>query len=123
MADFKLAAELRRLRDNVKQVGPAYGQVLDAKMTQAAARGEVRMKTRAPWHDNTGAARAALSATPHLEGADKNIDFAHGVGYGIYLETIEHGKWEIIRPTIKAVGEELMASLQGSIGDIGAQVR
>jgi hypothetical protein len=123
LADFKLSAELRRLRDNVKAVGPAYGQHLDAAMTEAAAQGEARMKERAPWHDNTGAARAALTAVPELDGDQKKIEFAHGVSYGIYLETKHHGKDQIIMPTVKAVGEDLMARLEGSLGDIDERAR
>ncbi|ANW67625.1 hypothetical protein BCA37_10770 [Mycobacterium sp. djl-10] len=92
-------------------------------MGLAAADGEDRMKQNAPWRDSDGnrddrtpgQARAALHTSTNLSGSHKTITFSHGVDYGIWLETSNHGKDQIIMPTIAVMGKELMKSLRGTL--------
>src|ERR1700722_15811192 len=112
---------------NVQNVGRDFDEFLDDKVKEAAVAGTARMKERAPWDDSTGnrhripgSARAALSAEPTdspliHDQAHKEITFSHGEYWGIWLETKEHGKHQIIMPTVKAIGEELMESLTDSL--------
>jgi hypothetical protein len=71
------------------------------------------MKVNAPWHDNTGAARAGL----HVErrGTDTSLEllFAHAVSYGIYLEVCHNARWAIILPSIRAALQELEQAIKG----------
>lgn len=119
---------LAALKVNVRDVGPDFNEFLDDKVKEAAVAGTARMKEKAPWRDDTGnrkdripgAARAALTAEPTdspltHDQSHKEITFSHGVDYGIWLETKQHGKHQIIMPTVKAIGEELMESLTDSL--------
>jgi hypothetical protein len=119
----ELSAGLVKLRENVRDVKPDYEKVINAFMTLAALQGEARMKERAPWRDSTGhrddrvpgAARAGLFTATNLQGSHKTILFSHSVDYGIWLEISNHGKYQIIMPTVAAQGRELMKSLRGTL--------
>lgn len=112
-----------KLRDNCRAIEPDFEKVVDAFMTLTAVQGEARMKERAPWHDSTGnrddrvpgSARAALFTATKLEGSHKVILFSHGVDYGIWLEISNHGKDQVIMPTVAAMGKQLMKSLRGTL--------
>lgn len=58
---------------------------------------------RAPWADDTGDARRGLNSPAIVEGSDgsKTLILAHGVDYGIFLETMEGGVFGIIPATIR----------------------
>lgn len=122
----ELSSGLVKLRDNVRAVKPDYEKVVDAFMTVAAAEGETRMQQRAPWNDTTGnrddrqpgAARAALFTATNLQGTHKTILFSHGVDYGIWLEISNHGKDQIIMPTVAFMGRSLMKSLRGTLNAV-----
>lgn len=51
-----------------------------------ARRAEGQMKSRAPWNDRTGNARAGLFATVTQAGAIVEIVMGHTMEYGPYLE-------------------------------------
>ncbi|OBJ08291.1 hypothetical protein A5625_15305 [Mycobacterium sp. 1465703.0] len=86
------------------------------------------MKGHARWRDNTGnrrdripgAARAGLHAVPtksplRFDHTHKEITFAHGVWYGIFLEAKYHGRFAIIMQSVRATGESFMAKLTDSL--------
>lgn len=118
-----------KLRDNCRDVKPDYEKVVDAFMTLAAVQGEARMREKAPWRDSTGnrddrvpgAARAGLFTATNLAGSHKSILFSHGVDYGIWLEISNHGKDQIIMPTVAAMGKQLMKSLRGTLSAMREQ--
>lgn len=98
---------------------------LDQLIDAASARGEADMKLKAPWKDRTGAARAGLftaSIKEALPGGLRrySIIFGHTVDYGIYLETIQNGKWQVIMPVLKATGDALMLSMNGLLKELDA---
>jgi hypothetical protein len=110
-------------------VKPDYEKVIDAFMTLTAVQGEARMKEKAPWRDSTGnrkdrvpgEARAGLFTGTDLQGSHKSIRFSHGVDYGIWLEISNHGKDQIIMPTVAAMGKELMKNLRGTLSALREQ--
>lgn len=69
---------------------------------------ETYMRSNAPWHDNTGAARAGLGAQAFEEGAGASIVVHHSVSYGIWLEIRWSGKYAIIGPTQLDVGHDFL---------------
>lgn len=78
-----------------------------------STRAEAYMKQNAPWTDRTGNARSTLHAdTFHEPNVQHGIVCAHGMPYGIWLEIAHEGRFEIINPTIEAVGKELMNGLR-----------
>lgn len=121
---------LEQLRINTAALGPHYNEHIDRLCNEATVEGAVYMKTHARWRDNDGnrkdrvpgAARAGLHAyvgggqLQHDHG-HKEITLSHGpdIYYGIFLETKDHGKFAIIVQSLKAVGESLMAKLEGSL--------
>lgn len=119
----ELNAGLVKLADNCRAVRPDYEKVIDAFMVLAAVAGEEQMKQKARWRDDggnrkdrvPGEARAALFTGTSLEGSHKRIRFSHGVDYGIWLEISNHGKYQIIMPTVAAQGKKLMKSLRGTL--------
>lgn len=119
----ELNSGLVKLRDNCRAVGPDFEKVVDAHMSLAAVQGEARMKERAPWRDSTGnrddrvpgAARAGLFTATNLSGSHKTILFSHGVSYGIWLEISNHGRYQVIMPTVAFMGRQLMKSLRGTL--------
>ncbi len=90
-----------------------------ASVNYAADYGQAKMKMEAPWTDRTGAARGGLFALKRHTSAPGSvygtheIIFAHGVDYGIWLEVANSGKYQIIMPTVKTVGHDLLAGLKG----------
>lgn len=119
----ELNVGLVKMGENARSIGPEFEKVVDAFMTVAAVEGEERMKAKAPWNDSTGnrddrvpgAAREGLFTAPSLVGDHKSILFSHGVDYGIWLEIKNHGKDQIIMPTIAFIGRKLMKNLRGAL--------
>jgi hypothetical protein len=68
---------------------------------------EGEMKTKAPWTDRTGNARAGLFATATLEREDVVIRLAHTVDYGKYLELANDGRYAILEPTRRAYQRQI----------------
>lgn len=125
---------LEHLRVNTAQLGPNYDRHLDELCDESAVEGTAYMKVHAPWRDNTGnrkdrvpgAARALLHAEPtkselEHDHAHKEITFSHGVYYGIFLETKHNGKDQIIMPSVKAIGESIMAKLEESLSRVARE--
>lgn len=70
-------------------------------------------RSHAPWKDQTGNARNGLNAqTEHVPLTRHSIVLSHSVPYGIWLEVRFDGRNEIIIPTIKTQGAELMSTLR-----------
>lgn len=125
----ELNVGLVKLRRNVAAVKPDYEKVIDSFMTLTATDGEAYMKEHARWRDGRGnrkdrvpgAARAGLSTIPELAGTHKVIWFLHGVPYGIWLEIKNHGKLQIIMPSVAVMGKRLMKSLRGTLSGLREQ--
>lgn len=119
----ELNAGLIKLRRNVHDVKPDYENIVNKFMEAAAIQGAEHMRTHARWKDNRGhrkdrvpgEARAGLGTTTELETSHKVIWFLHGVDYGIWLEIKNHGKYQIIMPTVAIMGKSLLKSLRGTL--------
>lgn len=99
---------------------------LDAKLhagitlavDEVAVFGTGYMKSTAPWHDNTGAARAGLhTGTSHV-GNRWEIVFAHAVSYGIWLEVAFSGRYQVIMPSVRMSMDRLGHHLSGMMGQL-----
>lgn len=62
---------------------------------------EAWMKEHAPWADRTGAAREGLGVEVERDTGEVSITVFHTVDYGIWLETIESGRFAILEPTLQ----------------------
>ena len=101
---------------------------------QTALAMEAEAKARAPWSDDTGAARGGLLAVAQLSSTSATITLAHSVEYGQFLELrwpietpppdldgfdiefLEAGRYAILWPTIEAEIPRLRAALQQLLG-------
>lgn len=101
-------------------------QDLDAKLHAAITAANLETatfatayaKTNAPWHDNTGAARAGLHTDTSVSGNHWELVLAHAVSYGIWLEVANNGRYQIIQPTLRVAMERMGHHLQGMMGDL-----
>lgn len=84
-----------------------------------ASKIEAYMKKNRPWTDRTGAAKATLNAKalPPTFGKQE-IRLAHGVYYGIYLETMKEGMYAIVLPTMRAEGQRCFNDLQDLLDEL-----
>ena len=76
-----------------------------------ASRGDGYMKTNAPWTDRTGAARAGLFTSTDHSPSSHTIFFSHTMEYGIWLEVKNSGEYQIIMPSVRETGRQLMGDL------------
>jgi len=90
-----------------KKVDAAVGKLFD----YYAATGEAAMKRGARWTDRTGNARNGLSAKAEHERDHHSIVLAHGVKYGVFLETRWAGRYAIVGPTSQSLGRQVMSGL------------
>jgi len=75
-------------------------------------------RDNAPWEDQTGDARAGLTAGVEIDGNECSISLQHTVSYGIWLEIRWGGRYAIIIPTIEQLGPEIYREMQGMCGKI-----
>lgn len=115
-ASFKL--ELGAMEAKIEDLDAKLHVAISAAVEEVATFGTSYMKTTAPWHDNTGAARAGLHTDTSNTGVHWEIVFAHAVSYGIWLEVAWNAKYQVILPTMRVAMERLGAHLQGMIGDL-----
>lgn len=101
----------------MRRIRRAPGRV-DASLTAIVNRysviGEAWMKTRAPWTDRTGNARQGLHAVPERQKFEfYMVVLAHAVSYGVWLEVANNGRYEIINPAMRHIGDQVMISVSG----------
>lgn len=63
------------------------------------------------WQNRTFAAEQSLAADVVTNGHIHTLTFSHGVYYGIYLETMQGGRFAIIMPTLQAYYAVIMNRL------------
>lgn len=117
---FKLDAE--GVKNNLKLLRSKNQQaVLQIAEDFCRKRIEPYMKANAPWKDRTGNARRGLSAKAKLKGTiikNVEIELSHGVWYGYRLEQWFNQRYQIIWPTARAMGPELMKECNGYLNKI-----
>lgn len=85
---------------------------LDEDMEIHRRKGEATMKAKAPWRDHTGNARRGLWAEAERNGKNVHFELGHTADYGIYLEENNEKRFAIVEPTLKALGQSFMRSLE-----------
>lgn len=104
------------LTPSLKRVLPRADAAVDLVFDLAEADAETFMRTNAPWHDNTGNARAGLMAT-HL-GEPMIIHqlvMYHTMPYGYWLEVRWSGKYAIIGPAMVHIAQDLAAKVAAAV--------
>ena len=86
-------------------------EAIEELMEQATREVEEYAQANAPWEDQSGAARNGLTAEFENTGNVMRIVLYHTVDYGIWLETIQNGRFAIIQPTIEHMGPIVVGAL------------
>lgn len=76
-------------------------------------------KQNRPWTDRTGRARQGLTGYVETERDGVKIVIAHGVDYGVSLENEHEQRYAICWPTVQAMSQRVLASLNGLIERLG----
>ena len=110
---------------NLKSAIPEFRSKVHAALEKTigyhATQGVKALKQNAPWTDRTANARAGLHTIPSSSpGGHYEIVFSHTVHYGIWLEIANSGRYQIIMPTVRSEGDQLMQRLRGLFGKLGA---
>ena len=105
----------KKLRRNLKNFNENLSRSLGIVTDRRAAITEAELKQRAPWTDDTGAARAGLMAIPFHGPGFIEIYMTYSVSYGIWLEIANNRKYAVIGPMMRIAGDALMKDLNGLI--------
>ena len=115
MAQVRVSYDDKKLRRNLKNFDSNLSRSLAIVTDRRAAITEGELKQRAPWTDDTGAARAGLMAIPNHGPGFIEILMTYSVDYGIWLEIANNRKYAVIGPMMRIAGDALMKDLQNLI--------
>lgn len=102
-------ADVRKnIGDLTKVAMKRIGIVADRTATDAQS----YMRSNAPWHDITGNARNGLFGEVENNKESVVIHLYHTVSYGVFLETMQSGRFAIIGPTIDIYSDQFMRDLK-----------
>jgi hypothetical protein len=117
-SSIKFTFDGGELARNIEILEAKIAGAVDVLVDYHTLKGMEHLKTDAPWTDRTGAARTGLHTISFSGGGKHTIVFSHAVHYGIWLEVKFSGRDEVIMPTARKTGRELMQSLSGLMGRI-----
>lgn len=103
----RLRIELGEIKTNLRLFDSRANDALDKIFTFQEERSTAFMKVNAPWTDDTTNARSSLQAKSYSETNSHLLVLAHGVFYGIYLETIKNGKYGIVVPAWREASNDI----------------
>lgn len=105
---------LEVLADNINKRGNSLNASRKKSMEKLAEQMEAYAKRNARWRDRTGDARARLHGVAvHNDRQQTSTAYlGHGVGYGVFLETMQGGSFAIIMPTIQVFGAKMFATVK-----------
>src|SRR4029453_14329829 len=99
----------------------AYARAAHQVLEESAPIVEARGKREHRWRNQTGAAEANLQCEVFDAGGRSRLSFFHGVSYGKYLETMQHGRFAVLYPTLRSEWPRIMARLRARLRRVSAQ--
>lgn len=115
MAKIKVEFDHRSLTKNIKGLDEKINRRIGMTMQYESAYAVGWLKQNAPWTDDTAAARTGLTAIALSGGNTHELIMAYSVYYGIWLEVANSGRYAVITPGMRIIGEKVMADMQGLI--------
>jgi hypothetical protein len=104
------------LTPSLKELLPKVDAAVDLVFDRYEAEAETYARTNAPWHDNTGNARAGLFAQHDAEHMVRHELTIYGtMPYTFWLEVRWSGKYAIIGPTMFAIAPNMAADLASAV--------
>ena len=85
----------------------AFGPGVEEHVLHVAIEALEFAKEQASWEDRTGDAREGLDTDVSRHGNTIIWELFHTVPYGVWLETIQNGKFAIIMPTLELFAPEI----------------
>ena len=107
----RLKIEMGEIRANVRQFDDRANKAIAKVFQYQQGASENFMRTTAPWTDQTTNARNGLFSSASQENDSHSLLLSHGVGYGIYLETMQAGRYGVIVPAWVHTSDELWKML------------
>ncbi len=83
------------------------------RLEAIASMAEQRARSGAPWKDRTGEARKQLRVVVDEVAGSYTMYFIQGVEYGIFLETSNGGRFQILVPTMQLTAAEILRQIRG----------
>lgn len=113
----RLRIEMGEIRHNLTRFDSRANDAIAKVFRYQQTAAENYMRANAPWTDRTTNARNSLYAKAESEAVDTgnathSLLLAHGVSYGIYLETMQSGRYGVIVPAWLHTSDELWAMLR-----------
>ena len=115
MARVKVDFDDSNLQRNLRTFSSRVNNRISAVMDYNAGYTTSWLKSNAPWTDDTAAARTGLVALPFNVGTQHELLMAYSVSYGIWLEIANSGRYAVITPAMRIVGEKIMRDMQSLI--------
>lgn len=104
------------LTPRLKELLPKVDAAVDIVFDRYEAIAETYARTNAPWHDNTGNARAGLFAKHDAEHMVQHTLTVYGtMPYTFWLEVRWSGKYAIIGPTLFHIAPDLAGDLAAAV--------
>lgn len=107
----KLRIELGEIRHNLGRFDDRANDAIAKVFKYQENASENYMRSNAPWTDRTTNARNGLFSHADREATHHSLLMSHSVSYGIYLETMQTGRYGIIVPTWLRTSDELWRML------------
>lgn len=119
MARIQASFDDKLLRKNVRSMSGQINRQVGALMQYESAYAVGWLKQNAPWTDRTSAARTGLTATAFSAGKTHEILMAYSVYYGIWLEVANSGRYAVITPALRIVGNKVMNDMRLLLNSVG----
>lgn len=104
------------LTPSLQELLPKIDAAVDLVFDRYEAEAETYARTNAPWHDNTGNARAGLFAQHDAEHMVRHSLTVYGtMPYTFWLEVRWSGKYAIIGPTLFDMAPKMAGDLASAV--------
>lgn len=107
----KLSIDMGEIRHNLTRFDSRANDAIARVFQFQETASESYMRTNAPWSDRTTNARNGLYSKAETQGSTHLLLLSHGVSYGIFLETMQSGRYGIIVPAWIKTSDDLWRML------------
>lgn len=96
--------DFTEVNQRMGQFQSKFEAAVEVLCNNGAQKMEAYAKEKRPWKDRTGDARRRLSGSWKKVPDGYEIQIAHGVPYGVWLEFAKERRYAILKPTVEKVG-------------------
>jgi len=118
MARCRMDFDRGDLGKNLSNLSKRIDRGVELIVERNADWGQTWLRTNAPWTDRTGAARSGMFTFAEHAGGHHEILMTYSVHYGIWLEIANSGKYQVIIPGMRVIGDHLMSDLRQLLAKI-----